>query len=90
MPKIYRPPKRLPSNDSTALDQTRIKLEAPAYFPYSRATLLDLYDIMKRIAQYLGLTALMFALTGCSPSSDKPGADGASKASGDTSSPAKT
>ena len=45
---------------------------------------------MKRIAQHLGLTALTFALTGCSPSSDKPAADGSSNASGDTSAPAKT
>ena len=45
---------------------------------------------MKHIAQYLGLTALTFALTGCSPSSDKPAADGSTKASGDTSAPAKT
>ena len=45
---------------------------------------------MKRIAQYLGLTALTLALTGCSPSSDKPAPGGSSDASGDTSAPAKT
>ena len=88
--KVYRPPKRLPSNDSTALAQARIKLEVSACFPYSWATLLDLYDIMKRIAQYLGLTALMFALTGCSPSSEKPVADSSSNANSNTSAPSKT
>ena len=45
---------------------------------------------MKRIAQYVGLTALTLAITGCSPSSDKPAADGSSDTSGDTSAPAKT
>ena len=45
---------------------------------------------MKRIAQHLGLTALTLALTGCSPSSDKPAPGGSSDASGNTSAPAKT
>ncbi|MBO56837.1 MAG: sugar ABC transporter substrate-binding protein, partial [Verrucomicrobiales bacterium] len=45
---------------------------------------------MKRIAQHLLLTALTLALTGCSPSSDKPAPGGSSNASGDTSAPAKT
>ena len=45
---------------------------------------------MKRIAQYLGLTALTLTLTGCSPSTNKQAPGGSSDASGDTSAPAKT
>jgi len=45
---------------------------------------------MKRIAQYLGLTALTLAFAGCTPSSDKPAPDNSSDTSGDTSAPAKT